>query len=110
MGPTLLSGEHRSVEPQQTYFYFCYDIEHFLYQMYGFASIVSGMVSIWSIMVLSLERLWVIYWASRVSVMRVKMSTMRAIIITMWLMAIIMATLPLLGYSRYVYEVTNWDC
>lgn len=78
--------------------------------MYGFASIVSGMVSIWSIMVLSLERLWVIYWASRVSVMRVKMSTMRAIIITMWLMAIIMATLPLLGYSRYVYEVTNWDC
>ncbi len=78
--------------------------------MYGFASIVSGMVSIWSIMVLSLERLFVIYWASRVSVMRVKMSTMRAIIITMWLLAIIMATLPLLGYSRYVYEVTRLDC
>ena len=77
--------------------------------MYGFASIVSGMVSIWSIMVLSLERLWVIYWASRVSVMRVKMSTMRAIIITMWILAIIMATLPLLGYSRYVYEVINSD-
>ena len=74
-------------------------------QMYGFASIVSGMVSIWSIMVLSLERLWVIYWATRASVIRVRMSTMRAIIVTMWLLAIIMAILPLLGYSRYVYEV-----
>ena len=67
--------------------------------MYGFASIVSGMVSIWSIMVLSLERLWVIYWATRASVIRVRMSTMRAIIVTMWLLAIIMAILPLLGYS-----------
>ena len=73
--------------------------------MYGFASIVSGMGSIWSIMVLSLERLWVIYWATRASVIRVRMSTMRAIIVTMWLLAIIMAILPLLGYSRYVYEV-----
>ena len=73
--------------------------------MYGFASIVSGMVSIWSIMVLSLERLWVIYWATRASVIRVRMSTMRVIIVTMWLLAIIMAILPLMGYSRYVYEV-----
>ena len=78
--------------------------------MYGYASIVSGMVSIWSIMVLSLERLWVIYWATRASVVRVSMSTMRAVIISMWLLAIIMATLPLMGYSRYVYEVTRFDC
>ena len=76
-----------------------------MFKMYGYASIVSGMVSIWSIMLLSLERLWVIYWATRAKVVRVKMSTMRAIIVIMWLLAIIMATLPLLGYNRYVYEV-----
>ena len=40
-------------------------------QIYGYASVVSGMVNIWCITLLSVERLWVIYWASRVRMVKV---------------------------------------
>ena len=73
--------------------------------MYGFASLVSGMVSIWSIMLLSLERFWVIYWSTKARIVRVRVSTMKAIILTKWILAIVLASLPLIGCSRYVYEV-----
>ena len=42
-------------------------------------SVVSGMVSIWCITLLTVERLWVIYWASRVRMVKV------GVILTMYL-------------------------
>ena len=78
-----------------------------LFKVYGFLSIVSGMVSIWSIMILSLERFWVIYCVSKAKMRLayVRMLTMKLVMVVMWTMAIILASLPLLGYSKYVYEV-----
>ena len=87
------------------------------------------MVNIWCITLLSVERLWVIYWASRVRMVKVglycpcssklstasvicsslpqmKMSVIKTITGMFWAVSIVLATLPLLGYNRYVYEVT----
>ena len=86
------------------------------------------MVNIWCITLLSVERLWVIYWASRVrmvkvhgvilsifmfhqplyysSLLQMKMSVIKTITGMFWAVSIVLATLPLLGYNRYVYEVT----
>ena len=100
-------------------------------QIYGYASVVSGMVNIWCITLLSVERLWVIYWASRVRMVKVhgvilsifmflqtlycycsslpqmKMSVIKTITGMFWAVSIVLATLPLLGYGRYVYEVSQ---
>ena len=85
------------------------------------------MVNIWCITLLSVERLWVIYWASRVRMVKVgvtlsmflqplycfcsslpqmKMSVIKTITGMFWAVSIVLATLPLLGYGRYVYEVS----
>ena len=84
------------------------------------------MVNIWCITLLSVERLWVIYWASRVrmvkvgvtlsmflqplyysSLLQMKMSVIKTITGMFWAVSIVLATLPLLGYGRYVYEVSQ---
>ena len=63
------------------------------------------MVSIWCIMVLSLERFLVIYHVSRYKQANISMWNIKMVMTSIWVLAVILATLPLMGVSRYVYEV-----
>ena len=74
-------------------------------QIYGAVSVVSGLAAIWSIMILSMERAWVVYRVTRVrpAVMRVCM--VRVVVTLQWVVALALALPPLLGYNRYVYCV-----
>ena len=74
-------------------------------QIYGAVSVVSGLAAIWSIMILSMERAWVVYRVTRVrpAVMRVCM--VRVVVTLQWVVALALALPPLLGYNRCVYSV-----
>ena len=63
------------------------------------------MAAIWSIMILSMERAWVVYRVTRVrpAVMRVCM--VRVVVTLQWVVALALALPPLLGYNRWVYSV-----
>ena len=69
-------------------------------QIYGVVSVVSGMAAIWSIMILSMERAWVVYRVSRAQVARLRASLVRSVVIIKWLSATAVALPPLLGYNR----------
>ena len=61
------------------------------------------MAAIWSIMILSIERAWVVYRVSRAKLARLSASVVRSVVIVQWLLAITVALPPLLGYNRYLY-------
>ena len=69
-------------------------------QIYGVVSVVSGMAAIWSIMILSMERAWVVYRVSRAQLARLRASLVRSVVIIKWLSATAVALPPLLGYNR----------
>ena len=69
-------------------------------QIYGALSVVSGMTAIWSIMILSLERAWVVFRVTRAKLGRLGKRFVRSVVILKWLLAIAVALLPLLGYNR----------
>ena len=69
-------------------------------QIYGVVSVVSGMAAIWSIMILSMERAWVVYRVTRAKLARLGASVVRSIVIVQWLTAIAAALPPLMGYNR----------
>ena len=76
-------------------------------QIYGTVSVVSGMAAIWSIMIISMERAWVVYRVSRAQLARLRVSVVRSVVITQWVLAIAVALPPLLGYNRYYqYSLT----
>ena len=64
------------------------------------------MLAIWSIMVLSVERLWVIYCITRNMTSHVRMNLIRMVSIIMWSAAIILGIPPLVGLNKFVYEVS----
>ena len=55
------------------------------------------MAAIWSIMILSMERAWVVYRVSRAKLARLSASVVRSVVIVQWLLAITVALPPLLG-------------
>ena len=73
-------------------------------QIYGVVSVVSGMAAIWSIMILSMERAWVVYRVTRGRQARLGHGVVRSIVITQWLLAIVAALPPLVGYNRSVFS------
>ena len=73
-------------------------------QIYGVVSVVSGMSAIWSIMILSMERAWVVYRVTRGQLARLGHGVVRSIVITQWLLAMAAALPPLVGYNRSVFS------
>ena len=71
-------------------------------QVYGFASVASGMAAIWSLMCLTVERALVI---CRAGYQRTSRTTMKRVILAIWSLALAAATPPLAGWNKYVYEV-----
>ena len=69
-------------------------------QIYGVVSVVSGMAAIWSIMILSMERAWVVYRVTRAQLARLRAGVVRSVVITQWLLALAAALPPLLGWNR----------
>ena len=69
-------------------------------QIYGAVSVVSGMAAIWSIMIISMERAWVVYRVTRAKLARLRASVVRCVVIIKWLLAIAAALPPLVGYNR----------
>ena len=74
-------------------------------QIYGTVSVVSGMSAIWSIMILSMERAWVVYRVTRVRPAMMRVTRVRLVVTLQWVVALALALPPLLGYNRYVYCV-----
>ena len=74
-------------------------------QIYGTVSVVSGMAAIWSIMILSMERAWVVYRVTRVRPAMMRVTRVRLVVTLQWVVALALALPPLLGYNRYVYCV-----
>ena len=71
-------------------------------QVYGLLSLVAGLTAIWSIMILSLERAWVVYRVTRARVALIRMSTARIIVLLQWVMALVVSLPPLFGYNRCI--------
>ena len=69
-------------------------------QIYGAVSVVSGMAAIWSIMILSMERAWVIYRVTRARLARLRANVVRSVVMIQWVLAIAAALPPLMGYNR----------
>ena len=69
-------------------------------QIYGVVSVVSGMAAIWSIMILSMERAWVIYRVTRARLARLRANVVRSVVMIQWVLAIAAALPPLMGYNR----------
>ena len=71
-------------------------------QVYGLVSLVSGMAAIWSIMILSMERAWVVYRVTRAQLSVMRMITVRSVVTVQWLVAVAVSLPPLFGYNRWV--------
>ena len=69
-------------------------------RVYGAVSVVSGMAAIWSIMIISMERAWVVYRVSRAKLARLRAGVVRSIVIVQWGLAMVAALPPLMGYNR----------
>ena len=65
------------------------------------------MAAIWSIMIISLERAWVVYRVSRAKLARLRVCVVRSVVIIQWVLAIAVSLPPLLGYNRYHYSLTR---
>ena len=74
-------------------------------QIYGAVSVMSGMAAIWSIMILSMERAWVVYRVSRAQLGRLRGNVVRSVVIIKWLSATAAALPPLIGYNRYLLDI-----
>ena len=71
-------------------------------QVYGLVSLVSGMAAIWSIMILSMERAWVVYRVTRAQLSVMRMNTVRSVVTVQWVVAVAVSLPPLFGYNRWV--------
>ena len=71
-------------------------------RLYGLLSLVSGMAAIWSIMILSMERAWVVYKVTRAQLSVMRMTFVRSVVILQWLVAVAVSLPPLFGYNRWV--------
>ncbi|MPC37709.1 Ocellar opsin [Portunus trituberculatus] len=77
-------------------------------EIYGFVSLVSGLSAIWFLTAISLER----YRVVRLSItpsMSSKSQT-RVVVWVVWMTSGVMATIPLLGWNRYVPEGVLSGC
>ena len=71
-------------------------------QIYGAVSVVAGMAAIWSIMILSVERAWVVFMVTRNRPARLRCWMVRLVVSLQWLAALALSLPPLVGYSRCV--------
>ena len=69
-------------------------------QIYGAVSVMSGMAAIWSIMILSMERAWVVYRVSRAQLAWLRANFVRSVVTLQWVLALAAALPPLLGCNR----------
>ena len=69
-------------------------------QIYGAVSVVSGMAAIWSIMILSMERAWVVYRVSQAKLAWLRANFVRTVVTLQWVLAVAVALPPMLGCNR----------
>ena len=74
-------------------------------QLYGSASVVSGMAAIWSLMSLTVERAMVLCLPGY---HRTKRTSIQRLVLTIWCAAVLASLPPLLGWNKYVYEVKDF--
>ncbi|KAK8375794.1 hypothetical protein O3P69_008503 [Scylla paramamosain] len=77
-------------------------------EIYGFVSLVAGLSAIWFLTAISLDR----YRVVRLSItprMSSKSQT-RVVVWVVWVTSVVMATIPLLGWNRYVPEGVLSGC
>ena len=63
-------------------------------------SVVSGMAAIWSIMILSMERAWVVYRVSQAKLAWLRANFVRTVVTLQWVLAVAVALPPMLGCNR----------
>ena len=58
------------------------------------------MAAIWSIMILSMERAWVVYRVSQAKLAWLRANFVRTVVTLQWVLAVAVALPPMLGFNR----------